>query len=80
MALGYLGSERTTRRAVAAAKKAYRAGRRRIYRPWVPEPGRYAGSGGPILRSQRVRHSTSGFERERAREQQGRCLQKQQDG
>jgi len=36
---GYLGSERTTRRAVAAAKKAHRDGRRRIYRPWVPEPG-----------------------------------------
>jgi hypothetical protein len=39
VALGYTGSERTTRRAVAAAKKAYVAGRRRIYRPWVPEPG-----------------------------------------
>jgi hypothetical protein len=39
VALGYGGSERTTRRAVAAAKKAYRDGRRRIYRPWVPEPG-----------------------------------------
>ena len=38
-ALGYTGSERTTRRAVAAAKKAYLAGRRRRYRPWVPEPG-----------------------------------------
>jgi transposase len=38
-ALGYEGSERTTRRGVAAAKKAYRSGRRRIYRPWVPEPG-----------------------------------------
>jgi transposase len=41
-ALGYTGSERTTRRAVAAAKKAYRAGRRRLYRPWVPEPGMLA--------------------------------------
>ncbi len=38
-ALGYLGSERTTRRAVAAAKKRYRAGHRRVYRPWIPEPG-----------------------------------------
>jgi hypothetical protein len=37
--LGYTGSERTTRRAMAAAKKAHRDGRRRIYRPWVPEPG-----------------------------------------
>jgi hypothetical protein len=39
VALGYAGSPRTTRRAVAAAKKAHRNGRRRIYRPWVPEPG-----------------------------------------
>ena len=39
MALGYQGSERTTRRAVAAAKWAWRAGRRRVYRPWVAEPG-----------------------------------------
>jgi transposase len=37
--LGYAGSERTTRRAVAAAKKAYRAGRVRVHRPWVTEPG-----------------------------------------
>ena len=37
--LGYTGSERTSRRAVAEAKAAYRAGRRRVHRPWVPEPG-----------------------------------------
>jgi transposase len=37
--LGYTGSERTTRRAVARAKQAYAAGHRRVYRPWVPEPG-----------------------------------------
>jgi transposase len=35
----YSASERTTRRAVRAAKAAYRAGRRRTYRPWVTEPG-----------------------------------------
>jgi transposase len=40
-AMGFAGNERTTRRAVAAAKKAYRAGRRRTYRPWLPEPGRW---------------------------------------
>src|SRR6266536_2150059 len=33
------GSERTTRRAVAAAKARYRAGHRRTYRPWLTEPG-----------------------------------------
>lgn len=38
-AMGYGGSERTTRRAVAEVKEAYRKGKRRVYRPWVPEPG-----------------------------------------
>jgi hypothetical protein len=38
-ALGYAGSERTTRRAVAVVKKAYRAGRVRVHRPWITEPG-----------------------------------------
>jgi transposase len=38
-ALGYEGSRRTTRRAVAAAKGAYQEGRRRVYRPWIAEPG-----------------------------------------
>jgi transposase len=39
VAMGFAGTERTTRRAVRAAKLAWRAGRRRSYRPWVPEPG-----------------------------------------
>ena len=38
-ALGYTGSERTTRRAVAEAKVTYRTGHRRRFRPWLPEPG-----------------------------------------
>ncbi|MEX0946019.1 MAG: IS21 family transposase, partial [Acidimicrobiia bacterium] len=38
-AMGYTGSDRTTRRAVNAAKKAWMAGHRRVYRPWIPEPG-----------------------------------------
>jgi hypothetical protein len=38
-AMGYAGSERTTRRAVAGLKEAWRAGRRRVHRPWIPEPG-----------------------------------------
>ena len=38
-AMGYDGSERTTRRAVAEAKAVYRAGHRRRFRPWLPEPG-----------------------------------------
>ena len=38
-AMGYRGSERSTRRAVADVKEAWRAGRRRRCRPWIPEPG-----------------------------------------
>ena len=38
-AMGYTGSERTTRRAIAEAKATYRAGHRRRFRPWLPEPG-----------------------------------------
>jgi transposase len=37
--MGFDGSERSTRRAVAAAKGAFEGGRRRVYRPWIPEPG-----------------------------------------
>ena len=39
LALGFDGSERTTRRAVADIKRAYAAGHRRVFRPWIPEPG-----------------------------------------
>ncbi len=39
VAMGYEGSARTTRRAVAAAKAAYRRQHGRRYRPWLPEPG-----------------------------------------
>lgn len=42
VALGYDGSDRTVRRAVAEAKKSFRAGRRRVYRPWIVEPGMWA--------------------------------------
>ena len=37
--MGFGGSERATRRAVAELKAAWRAGHRRTYRPWIPEPG-----------------------------------------
>lgn len=40
-AMGYAGTERTTRRAVHKAKAAYRNGNRRTYRPWIPEPGKW---------------------------------------
>ena len=34
-AMGFAGTERTARRAVAAAKARWRAGHRRTYRPWI---------------------------------------------
>lgn len=52
LALGYTGSERTTRRAVAAVKGAYRAGKVRVHRPWVTEPGmwlQYDYGDGPVI-------------------------------
>jgi hypothetical protein len=39
VAMGYLGSERTTRRPVAEAKRRYRQEHGRLTRPWTPEPG-----------------------------------------
>ncbi|MDP8909311.1 MAG: IS21 family transposase, partial [Chloroflexota bacterium] len=39
VAMGYEGSERTTRRAVADAKRRWRAEHGRRTRPWVVEPG-----------------------------------------
>ncbi|GIJ36221.1 hypothetical protein Vse01_53690 [Micromonospora sediminimaris] len=38
-ALGFGGGERTTRRAVAEVKARFAAGQRRVFRPWIPEPG-----------------------------------------
>lgn len=38
-AIGFTGGERTTRRTVAEAKAQFRAGQRRVYRPWITEPG-----------------------------------------
>jgi transposase len=52
LALGYGGSERTTRRAVAKVKKSYRAGHVRVHRPWVTEPGmwlQYDYGDGPVV-------------------------------
>lgn len=51
-AMGFAGSERTTRRAVAAVKRDYRAGKVRVHRPWVTEPGmwlQYDFGDGPVI-------------------------------
>lgn len=47
VALGFDGSDRTVRRAVAEAKTLWRSGRRRVYRPRVTEPGMWALCGIP---------------------------------
>jgi hypothetical protein len=55
-ALGYEGSERTTRRVVAEVKAAYRAGHRRRFRPWLPEPGlwlQWDYGDGPLVEGQK---------------------------
>ena len=36
VAVGFAGSARTVRRAVARVKGNYRRGNRRVYRPWIP--------------------------------------------
>jgi transposase len=42
VAMGYEGSERTTRRAVAESKRRWRQKHGRRTRPWIPEPGLWA--------------------------------------
>jgi len=51
-AVGFTGDERTTRRAVAEVKAAWRAGKRRTYRPWITEPGlwlQFDWGAGPVV-------------------------------
>jgi len=53
VAMGFAGSDRTTRRAVAEAKEAWHEGRRRTYRPWIVEPGmwlQFDWGAGPAIR------------------------------
>ncbi len=57
VAIGFTGSDRTTRRAVAAVKASYRAGHRRVFRPWMPEPGlwlQWDWAEGPRIRDRRT--------------------------
>ena len=52
VALGYEGSERSTRRAVAQVRAAYRLGHVRVHRPWITEPGmwlQYDFGDGPVI-------------------------------
>jgi transposase len=57
LAMGFTGGERTTRRVVAQVKEAFRAGRRRVFRPWIPEPGlwmQWDWGEGPRVRGRRT--------------------------
>jgi hypothetical protein len=50
--LGFRGSERTTRRAVAQVRQDYKFGRVRVHRPWITEPGlwlQYDFGDGPVI-------------------------------
>jgi transposase len=52
LALGYEGSDRSTRRAVGQVRAAYRLGHVRVHRPWVTEPGQwlqYDFGDGPVI-------------------------------
>lgn len=54
--MGFAGSRRTTRTAVAAARKAYLKQNRRVFKPWITEPGRWAQfdwADGPVVDGQR---------------------------
>jgi hypothetical protein len=57
VAMGFVGDARTTRREVHEVKEAWRAGHRRRYRPWVPEPGmwcRFDWGEGPTVEGRRT--------------------------
>ncbi|GAA1786746.1 hypothetical protein GCM10009712_37680 [Pseudarthrobacter sulfonivorans] len=56
-ALGYEGSERSTRRAVAQVRAAWRLGHVRVHRPWVTEPGQwiqYDFGDGPLIEGKKT--------------------------
>ncbi len=57
VAMGYMGSDRTSRRAVSHAKKLYRRGRMRVYRPWISEPGlwlQFDWGDGPVIQGRKT--------------------------
>lgn len=56
-AIGYKGSERSTRRAVHKEKSRYRRDNARIYWPWIPEPSKWAQydfSDGPVINGKKT--------------------------
>ena len=56
-AMGYAGSERTTRRVVAELKHRFHKKTHRIYKPWITEPGlwlQYDFANGPAVAGERT--------------------------
>ena len=52
VAMGFTGSPRSSRRAVARVKERYRLGQARVHKPWVTEPGlwlQYDFGDGPVI-------------------------------
>ena len=57
LALGYAGTDRTTRRAVAEIKAQWRLGNTRVHRPWITEPGlwlQYDFADGPLVAGRKI--------------------------
>jgi hypothetical protein len=57
LALGYTGTDRTTRRALAEIKSQWRLGNTRVHRPWITEPGlwlQYDFGDGPVVGGRKV--------------------------
>ena len=57
VALGYTGTDRTTRRALAEIKVQWRLGNTRVHRPWITEPGlwlQYDFADGPLVAGRKV--------------------------
>jgi Integrase core domain len=57
VALGYTGTDRTTRRALADIKAQWRLGNTRVHRPWVTEPGlwlQYDFADGPLVAGRKI--------------------------
>ncbi|MGW0040078.1 IS21/IS408/IS1162 family transposase, partial [Gordonia sp. NPDC003376] len=57
VALGFTGTERTTRRALAEVKTQWRLGNTRVHRPWITEPGlwlQYDFGDGPVVEDRKV--------------------------
>ena len=55
--MGYTGTDRTTRRALAEIKSQWRLGNTRVHRPWITEPGlwlQYDFADGPMVAGRRV--------------------------